>query len=74
MKDAVIIYYKDKDQEQDKIQSVVDLVGTILNVHVTRATVLMEHYGFIFPVINLGTRLYGYKDGVDAIKEIYLNK
>ena len=63
------IYFKDKKADQEKINKITDLVDTVFDIRISRATVIIENYGFEFPVVELNSKLYGFNDAMDILKE-----
>lgn len=63
------IYFKDQKADQEKINKLTDLADTVFDIRISKASVMIENYGFEFPVVELNSKLYSFEDGMDILKE-----
>ena len=66
---SIKIYFKDQNEESEKIKSITDMIETIYEIRMTKASYGMIGCGFEFPVVEINSRLYSYTDGLKILKE-----
>lgn len=66
----VRIYYRDQINESDRISNIVDIANEKgIGTTTSKASIGLSFYDLEFPIVEINSRLFGYKDGLERIKE-----